>query len=233
MSRGKAEARAESGRPRARDADYHHIGARLRERRLALGLKGLVDRLLAAVLLLAAVPFLVLVAAAIRLTSPGPVLYRQLRRGLDREPIPVLKFRTMHADRCDAPGAAVVRQATRDDPRVTPLGRVLRRTGVDELPQLLNVLRGEMSLVGPRPHALAHDDHYGRLIEGYLGRHRVKPGITGWAQVNGCRGETRTLGEMRRRIELDLEYVENWSPLLDLRILARTVRAGFGGGNAY
>jgi Undecaprenyl-phosphate glucose phosphotransferase len=196
-------------------------------------LKGLEDRILALALLALAAPVLAAVAAAVRLSSPGPVLYRQVRRGFNREPIVVFKFRTMRADRCDAPDAAEVRQATRDDPRVTPVGRFLRRTSLDELPQLYNVLRGEMSLVGPRPHALAHDDYYVRLIDGYLGRQRVKPGITGWAQVNGCRGETRTLEEMRRRVELDLEYIEGWSLLLDLRILLRTASAGFGGGRAY
>ncbi len=224
-----------------------HLGARMRERRVAPGLhrpprppdawwrlaKGLTDRPLAALLLLLLSPLLLAIAAAIRLTSPGPVLYRQLRRGFGGEPFPILKFRTMRADLCDAPDAAAVRQATREDPRVTRVGRVLRRTSLDELPQLLNVLRGEMSLVGPRPHALAHDERYGRLIDGYLDRHRVKPGITGWAQVNGCRGETRTLGEMRRRVELDLEYVEGWSPWLDLRILLRTALSGFRDPGAY
>jgi putative colanic acid biosysnthesis UDP-glucose lipid carrier transferase len=116
---------------------------------------------------------------------------------------------------------------------VTPIGRILRRSSLDELPQLLNVLRGEMSLVGPRPHAVAHDDLYSRLIDDYLVRQRVKPGITGWAQVNGCRGETRSVEEMRRRIELDLEYIERWSLLMDLRILARTVFAALGGKFAY
>ena len=128
---------------------------------------------------------------------------------------------------------APVRQATRNDPRITRVGRLLRRTSLDELPQLWNVLLGDMSLVGPRPHAVAHDHHYADLIDDYLGRHRVKPGITGWAQVHGFRGETRTVDEMRRRIELDLEYIDNWSLWTDLHILARTVLVGFVHRNAH
>jgi putative colanic acid biosynthesis UDP-glucose lipid carrier transferase len=139
----------------------------------------------------------------------------------------------MYADCCDPPDAREVRQATRDDPRVTPVGRFLRRTSLDELPQLINVVRGEMSLVGPRPHALAHNDAYAAMIDDYLARHRVKPGITGWAQVNGCRGETATLEEMERRIRFDLEYVERWSLLFDLLILARTVHRLLDHRNAW
>jgi lipopolysaccharide/colanic/teichoic acid biosynthesis glycosyltransferase len=131
------------------------------------------------------------------------------------------------------PDAKVVRQATREDPRVTRVGRILRRTSLDELPQLLNVLAGDMSLVGPRPHAMAHDRYYADLIDGYIGRHKVKPGITGWAQVNGFRGETSTVEEMRRRTELDLAYIDNWSLLFDLRIRFRTVLVGLRHANAY
>jgi putative colanic acid biosynthesis UDP-glucose lipid carrier transferase len=196
-------------------------------------LKSIEDRVFGCLLLLAVSPVLALLALAVRLSSPGPVFYRQLRHGFNREPILVFKFRTMYADLCDAPGAARVRQVTRGDLRVTPLGRILRRTSFDELPQLLNVLRGEMSLVGPRPHAMSHDEYYGDLIDDYLSRQRVKPGITGWAQVNGCRGETRTLEEMRRRIELDLHYIENWSLLMDLQILVRTAFTCLGGRHAY
>jgi Undecaprenyl-phosphate glucose phosphotransferase len=195
--------------------------------------KNFEDRLLAVALLLLMAPFLAAIIVAIKLTSPGPVLYRQVRYGFNREPILVFKFRTMYKDHCDAPNATEIRQATRDDSRVTPFGRFLRRNSLDELPQLLNVLCGEMSLVGPRPHAMAHDDYYSQLIDDYLARQRVKPGITGWAQVNGLRGETRNLDEMCRRIELDLEYIERWSLLLDLCILLRTVFGGFGGRNAY
>jgi putative colanic acid biosynthesis UDP-glucose lipid carrier transferase len=196
-------------------------------------LKAVEDRLLAGLILLFIAPVLLAIALAVKLDSPGPVFYRQKRHGFSRQPIFMLKFRSMHADRCDAPDAKVVRQATRNDPRVTRVGRILRRTSLDELPQLLNVLAGDMSLIGPRPHAVAHDHHYAQLIDDYVGRHKVKPGITGWAQVNGLRGETRTVEEMRRRIELDLEYIDKWSLWLDARILMRTVLVGFRHDNAY
>ena len=186
-------------------------------------LKAAEDRVLAAILLLVLAPLMLLIALAIRLDTPGPVLYRQRRHGFSQQPIAMLKFRSMHAELCDPIDARHVRQATPGDPRVTRVGRILRRTSLDELPQLLNVLMGDMSLVGPRPHAVAHDQLYAEQIDDYLGRHRVKPGITGWAQVNGYRGETRTVADMRRRIELDLEYIDSWSLWLDLRILARTV----------
>jgi putative colanic acid biosynthesis UDP-glucose lipid carrier transferase len=194
--------------------------------------KEVLDRCLAALGLVALAPVLLAVAAAVKLSSPGPVLYRQRRCGFNREPITVYKFRSMYVDRCDRPDAEQVRQATRGDARVTSVGRVLRRTSLDELPQLVNVLKGEMSLVGPRPHAVAHDTLYSRLIDNYLSRHRVKPGLTGWAQVNGHRGETDTLEKMRARIEHDLYYIENWSLLFDIRIIAKTVLAVFSGPNA-
>lgn len=196
-------------------------------------LKSLEDRVLAGCMLLAAAPAMVLIAVAVKLDSPGPILYRQQRRGFSRDPIALLKFRSMYIDQCDAPDATVVEQASRNDPRVTPVGRWLRRTSLDELPQLFNVLRGEMSVIGPRPHAVAHDNHYADLIDDYLGRHRVKPGMTGWAQVHGFRGETRTLADMRRRIELDLEYIDRWSLWLDLQIFARTLLVGFTQPTAY
>ncbi|MGD9511500.1 MAG: undecaprenyl-phosphate glucose phosphotransferase [Geminicoccaceae bacterium] len=196
-------------------------------------LKGVEDRVLAALLLVLLAPLLLLIALAVRLDTPGPVFYRQRRHGFSQQPITMLKFRTMHAALCDPVDARSVRQASRGDPRVTRIGRFLRRTSLDELPQLINVLRGDMSLVGPRPHAVAHDRLYAEEIDGYLGRHRVKPGITGWAQVNGCRGETRTTAEMRRRIELDLEYIDHWSLWFDLRILVRTVLVGFRQEAAY
>ena len=195
-------------------------------------MKGLEDRVLAAFLLALTAPLLLLLAALVKASSPGPVFYRQPRHGFDREPIAVLKFRTMFTELCDAPDAPVVRQVTARDPRVTPLGRFLRRTSLDELPQLVNVLLGEMSLVGPRPHAVQHDDYYSELIDDYLARHRVKPGMTGWAQIHGLRGPTRTLDAMRRRIELDLHYIDNWSLLMDVRILWRTVFVGFRNGDA-
>jgi putative colanic acid biosynthesis UDP-glucose lipid carrier transferase len=159
-------------------------------------------------------------------------LFRQKRHGFNNAVIDVLKFRTMRAEAAEC-GAGSVDQARRNDPRLTRVGRWLRRTSLDELPQLLNVLRGEMSLVGPRPHALAHNEHYAKVIDGYLARHRVKPGITGWAQVNGFRGETDTREKMEGRIQCDLYYIEHWSLLFDLQILARTLLVGFVHRNAY
>ncbi|MGF1476965.1 MAG: undecaprenyl-phosphate glucose phosphotransferase [Geminicoccaceae bacterium] len=196
-------------------------------------LKGLADRCLAMIALILLSPIMAIIALAVRLTSKGPVLFRQQRYGFNQQMIEVLKFRSMYVDRCDEGLSDNVQQATRNDPRVTPIGRFLRRSSLDELPQLFNVLRGEMSLVGPRPHAVAHDDYYAALIDGYLGRHRVKPGITGWAQVNGFRGETETVDDMRRRIELDLDYIDHWTLGFDFRILARTVFLCLKGTNAY
>ncbi|HET6469444.1 MAG TPA: undecaprenyl-phosphate glucose phosphotransferase [Geminicoccaceae bacterium] len=196
--------------------------------------KAVEDRLLAALLLAAASPLLLLIAVAVRLDSPGPVLFRQSRYGFNQVPFQVLKFRTMRegAATPDGGGAGLA-QARRRDPRVTGVGRVLRRTGLDELPQLLNVLRGEMSLVGPRPHAVAHDEHYGGLVRDYAARHRVKPGITGWAQVNGLRGETRDVERMAARVAHDLWYIDHWSPSLDLWILLRTLPLVLGDRSAW
>lgn len=179
--------------------------------------------------LLALAPLLVAVSLAILLDSSGPVLFRQKRGGFNGRSFEILKFRTMHV----MEDGAIIRQATPNDCRVTPIGRMLRRTSIDELPQLINVLLGDMSLVGPRPHALAHDDQYSKLISNYPCRHHVKPGISGWAQVNGFRGETPTLALMKRRVELDLWYVNNWSLWLDLRILVRTVRDILRSRNAF
>ena len=195
--------------------------------------KAIEDRLLTALLLVVFAPWMLLIAASVKLTSPGPILFRQQRYGFNREIIEVLKFRTMHVFACDARNAATVEQVTRQDPRVTPVGRFLRRSSLDELPQLFNVLRGEMSLVGPRPHAVAHDGYYGSLIDNYLQRHCVKPGITGWAQVNGCRGPVGTIDDMKQRITFDLEYIEKWIFVMDFRILARTLPLVLGGRNAY
>jgi len=183
--------------------------------------KYVLDGVLAALGLFLLSPLLVLVALAIRLDSNGPALFKQIRTGLNGKPFRIYKFRTMTVQE----DGAVIQQATPGDPRVTRIGGILRRTSLDELPQLLNVIRGEMSLVGPRPHALAHDAYYGREIPSYAGRFAVKPGITGWAQVNGSRGETPTVADMQRRIDLDLWYVQNWSLALDLEILAQTVVA--------
>ncbi|WP_293812702.1 exopolysaccharide biosynthesis polyprenyl glycosylphosphotransferase [uncultured Bosea sp.] len=175
-------------------------------------------------------PLLVAVAALIKLDSRGPVLFKQMRLGFNNEPIQVLKFRSMS---CMEDARDGFRQAVRDDPRVTRVGRVLRRTNIDELPQLLNVLRGEMSLVGPRPHAVAHNHMFADQIHRMFRRHNVKPGITGWAQVNGLRGETDTFEKMQKRIEHDLYYVDNWSFFFDLKILVRTVISKQAYSNAY
>ncbi len=185
--------------------------------------KAVEDIVLAAVLLVILAPLTAMIAVAIKIDSPGPVLFRQTRKGFNNSLIPVWKFRTMFADATDAAGAV---QARRGDPRVTRIGRILRRTSLDELPQLLDVLGGRMSLVGPRPHALSAKAE-GRLFEEvvhrYAARHRVKPGITGWAQVNGWRGETDTIAKIQRRVEHDLFYIDNWSIWFDVRILIRTV----------
>jgi putative colanic acid biosynthesis UDP-glucose lipid carrier transferase len=174
-------------------------------------------------------PVMLAIAIGVRATSPGPVIFKQRRYGLYGERIFVYKFRTMSV--CEDRGDVV--QATRNDPRVTRFGRFLRRTSLDELPQLFNVLNGTMSLVGPRPHAIAHNEEYRKLIDGYMLRHKVRPGITGWAQVNGFRGETETLEKMRRRVEFDLHYLRNWSLGLDIAILLRTVRLIIRDSNAY
>lgn len=179
-------------------------------------------------LAVAALPML-LIGCMIKLTSPGPVFFRQRRYGLDGQEILVWKFRSMNC--CD--DGPDVRQATAEDDRVTRFGRFLRRSSLDELPQLLNVLQGSMSLVGPRPHANAHNELYRSLIDGYMLRHKVKPGITGLAQVNGCRGETETLQKMEQRVACDHQYIREWSLWMDLKILARTLGVVFSKRNAY
>lgn len=184
--------------------------------------KGIEDRLLAAIMLAVAAPVMLMAALAIRLDSPGPIFFRQLRFGFNNRPIQVLKFRSMYVDRGDASGA---QRTVRGDSRVTRVGRFLRRTSIDELPQLLNVLRGEMSLVGPRAHALhmkVADRLYHEAMPDYASRHRVKPGLTGLAQVNGCRGEIDTIEKAEARLRYDLEYVSRWSLLLDLKIVLQT-----------
>ena len=186
------------------------------------------DVIVASALLLGLAPLMVGIAAAVALTTPGPILFRQVRYGIGNSPIPVLKFRSMYHVRNDDE-----HQATRNDPRVTRLGRFLRKSSLDELPQLFNVLKGDMSLVGPRPHAVSHNEFYATLITDYNFRHRVKPGLTGWAQVNGLRGEATDIELMKRRIEHDLYYIENWSLAFDLRILCLTLVRGFFDKNAY
>ena len=184
-------------------------------------IKRLTDVVLALVALLLLSPVMLVIAVLVATTSPGPVFFRQARYGLDGRPFHMLKFRTMSVTESGTtPG---LRQAQRDDPRVTPVGRILRRWSLDELPQLLNVLGGSMSLVGPRPHAVDHNEHYRRLIPAYMQRHLFKPGMTGLAQVEGWRGETAELEAMARRVEADLRYQRDWSLAMDLRILVRTV----------
>jgi putative colanic acid biosynthesis UDP-glucose lipid carrier transferase len=172
---------------------------------------------------------LLCIAVVVKLTSKGPVFFRQRRYGLNGKEIRVLKFRSMTV-MDDGP---VVKQATKDDKRITPVGRVLRRTSLDELPQFLQVITGEMSIVGPRPHAVAHNEEYRALIHGYMLRHKVKPGITGWAQVNGWRGETTDIVKMEKRVQHDLEYIQNWHLLWDLKIILLTLIGSKKGRNAY
>ncbi|WP_438864506.1 undecaprenyl-phosphate glucose phosphotransferase [Neptunicella sp.] len=180
------------------------------------------------ILCLIALP-MVAIAIAVKMTSPGPVIFKQTRYGLDGKPIVVYKFRSMSTQ---DNGTQVI-QAQKNDPRVTPLGAFMRRTSLDELPQFINVLQGRMSIVGPRPHAVAHNEEYRKLIEGYMLRHKVRPGITGWAQINGYRGETETINKMVKRVEYDLDYIHRWSVWLDIKIIFATVFKGFVSKNAY
>jgi Undecaprenyl-phosphate glucose phosphotransferase len=193
-------------------------------------LKAIEDYVLASLALVAISPLLLMIAIAIKIDSPGPVFFMQKRLGFNNKPFSIYKFRSMY--HLAAP-EAVVRQAQKGDPRVTRVGRFIRSTSLDELPQLLNVLNGTMSLVGPRPHALSHNEEYGRRIRGYFARHRVKPGITGWAQVKGLRGETEALELMEERVRHDVYYADNWSLFLDLRILVMTVVVVFFQKTAY
>lgn len=197
------------------------------------GMNGLIKRssdfILALLILVLVSPLMMAIMIGVRYSSPGPILFRQRRYGLDGKEIMVYKFRSMTVmeDGRDVP------QATRNDRRVTRFGSFLRQTSLDELPQLINVLQGRMSIVGPRPHAVAHNETYRKLIKGYMVRHKVKPGITGWAQVNGLRGETETLDKMKQRIDYDLEYLRNWSLKLDLIIIMRTLLIVLKDRNAY
>ena len=196
-------------------------------------MKNVEDRVLGGLLLLLAAPVMALVAIALRLDSKGPIFFRQRRYGFNNEMIEVYKFRSMYVDKLDATASRLV---TRDDPRVTRVGRFIRRTSLDELPQLFNVLRGQMSLVGPRPHATgarAERDLYEDVVQEYFARHRVKPGVTGWAQVSGWRGETDTHEKLQRRVEHDLYYIDNWSLMFDLYIVAMTPISLISGKNAY
>lgn len=192
-------------------------------------LKRLSDILFSAFILVLISPILLIIALAVKLTSPGSALFAQKRYGLDGEEIVVYKFRSMTV--CD--DGDEIKQATRNDARVTKLGAILRKYSLDELPQFINVLQGRMSIVGPRPHAVAHNEMYRGMIKGYMMRHKVKPGITGWAQVNGCRGETDTVEKMQKRIEYDLDYLRNWSLGLDSIIILNTVVTVFKTGDTY
>lgn len=192
--------------------------------------KEIEDMVLATLILLLISPLMLAIALAVKLTSPGPVLFKQKRHGWNGEKISVCKFRSMvvHHE-----SGFQLTQASRNDARITPLGAFLRRTSLDELPQFFNVLQGTMSIVGPRPHAVQHNEYYKELVPGYMRRHKVKPGITGWAQVNGFRGETDTLYKMEQRVEHDIYYIEHLSLGLDLKIILRTIFQEFGHPNAY
>jgi len=197
------------------------------------GFNGVVKRVsdiaLASLILVLIAPLLLAIAAGVKLSSSGPILFKQRRYGLDGRKIVVYKFRSMTV----AEDGDLVRQATRNDSRITKFGAFLRRTSLDELPQFVNVLQGRMSVVGPRPHAVAHNETYRKLIRGYMIRHKVRPGVTGLAQVNGFRGETETVEKMKGRIDMDLTYLRNWSLLLDLQIILKTVVVVLGRQNAY
>ncbi|MEB7598143.1 undecaprenyl-phosphate glucose phosphotransferase [Raoultella terrigena] len=191
--------------------------------------KRLEDIIVSLVIIILISPVLIVIALAVKSTSPGPIIFRQIRYGMDGKPIKVWKFRSMTVMENDS----TIKQATKNDIRVTKIGRFLRKTSLDELPQFFNVLCGGMSIVGPRPHAVAHNEQYRSIIEGYMLRHKVKPGITGWAQINGWRGETDTVEKMQKRVEYDLEYIREWSIWFDLKIIFLTIFKGFINKSAY
>ncbi|EPO9490868.1 undecaprenyl-phosphate glucose phosphotransferase, partial [Klebsiella pneumoniae] len=191
--------------------------------------KRLEDIVVSSIILVLISPVLIGIALAVKFSSPGPIIFRQIRYGMDGKPIKVWKFRSMTVMENDDK----VIQATKNDVRVTKVGRFLRSTSLDELPQFFNVLFGQMSVVGPRPHAVSHNEQYRSLIQGYMLRHKVKPGITGLAQINGWRGETDTLEKMEKRIEYDLLYIRGWSIWLDLKIIFLTIFKGFINKSAY
>jgi putative colanic acid biosynthesis UDP-glucose lipid carrier transferase len=191
--------------------------------------KDIFDRAFALTALILLAPLFLVLAACIKYSSPGPIFFKQPRLGLNGKKFNVFKFRSMKVHQ----EFGTVKQATQNDPRITRIGQFIRRTSLDELPQFLNVLIGDMSVVGPRPHALQHNAMYQDLLELYMLRHRVKPGITGWAQIHGYRGETDTLDKMEKRVEFDLQYIQNWSFLMDLKIIFWTAFKGWTGNNAY
>ncbi|YCO01646.1 undecaprenyl-phosphate glucose phosphotransferase [Vibrio sp. VNB-15] len=192
-------------------------------------IKRLEDIVLSSIILLLISPVLLAISIGIKLTSKGPIIFKQFRYGLDGRKIAVWKFRSMTT----MEQGNDVKQATKNDPRITPFGGFLRRTSLDELPQFINVLQGTMSIVGPRPHAVSHNEEYRQIVDRYMLRHKVKPGITGWAQINGYRGETDTLDKMEKRVEFDLDYIHHWSVWMDLKIIFLTIFKGFTGSNAY
>lgn len=197
---------------------------------MARALKRAEDLLLGGMISLFILPVCLVIAIVIKITSPGPILFKQYRTGINGKNFKIYKFRSMkvHQEK-----EGQVTQAMKADPRITRIGRFLRRTSLDELPQFFNVLQGRMSIVGPRPHALAHNKYYMNIVESYMQRHKVKPGITGWAQVSGLRGETDTVDKMKERVKFDLWYIENWSIIFDIKIIFMTVFKGFLGKNAY
>ena len=217
----------------ARSGDIHGIPVVAMCETPFYGYRGVAKRLtdigLSVLILMMLLPLLAVVAVMVKLSSPGPIIFKQRRYGLDGREIAVYKFRSMRVTE----DGAHVRQASRVDSRITPIGSLLRRTSLDELPQLINVLQGRMSLVGPRPHAVAHNEEYRKLIKGYMVRHKVLPGITGLAQVNGCRGETAELKDMEARVNFDLDYLRHWSPMLDIKIILLTVVKVFRDDKAY
>lgn len=192
-------------------------------------LKRVEDVLLSILILIFISPVLAAISFIIKMTSPGPILFKQMRYGLDGKAIEVWKFRTMNV----MENGDTVIQAKKNDSRITTVGRFLRKTSLDELPQFINVVKGDMSIVGPRPHAVAHNEQYRKLIQGYMLRHKIKPGITGWAQINGLRGETDTLDKMEKRLEFDLEYIRRWGIFFDLKIIYLTIFKGFISKSAY
>ena len=200
---------------------------------LSHALKRLMDIAISLVLLLALLPVLCGVALAVKLSSPGPMVFRQKRYGVGGKEIDVYKFRSMRVEPPSDTQHTHIKQATLNDDRITRVGRFIRKSSLDELPQFINVLQGSMSIVGPRPHAVQHNELYRKLIPGYMLRHKVKPGITGWAQVNGLRGETETVDKMRRRIQYDLVYISHWSVTFDIRIILRTALLVFRDTSAY
>ncbi|AUT62236.1 undecaprenyl-phosphate glucose phosphotransferase [Paraburkholderia terrae] len=192
--------------------------------------KEIFDRIFALCVLIAISPILLAISAAVKLSSPGPIVFRQYRKGMNGDVFSIYKFRTMYQG-ADAPGSVL--QARKGDVRVTKVGRFLRSTSLDELPQFLNVLKGEMSVVGPRPHAVEHDEYYKDLVQHYMFRYRIKPGITGWAQVNGYRGETAAIETMEARVRFDLYYIQHWTFWMDMKIIVLTILKGFVGARAY